>query len=299
MDSHSRTRNMNRQKQDATEMNSDQKSGTRPFSPIYNNFQNLLDHNQGVFRLFRKAKNPGMYQAVWLSRQAEVETYQLRLEQTERKLAVKEAALSQELSNWESNERQWFEQLVEKKGEIEELKAQVKKAQEEINSQNSYISQLKDDSIRVSDQLREENKSLKDSHHDYVANLKSEFEREKLGLRHDLMKQREETEKFRILARSMERVIKMANAKDSKYEDQIAKLQGHLELAQHALIKLDEEYEQTQLENKDLTEKVYQLEEELENAQKYGKQYQRINHKMENELYRMTNELEEFQSRLN
>ena len=50
-------------------MTNARKSGSRPFSPIYKNFQNLLDHNQGIFRLFRKTKNPGMYQAVWQARQ--------------------------------------------------------------------------------------------------------------------------------------------------------------------------------------------------------------------------------------
>ena len=56
------------------------------FSPIYKSFQHLLSENSGVFRLFKKTKNPGMYQAVWQARQAEVDTYRERLEQAEKKL---------------------------------------------------------------------------------------------------------------------------------------------------------------------------------------------------------------------
>jgi len=56
------------------------------FSPIYKNFQHLLTENSGIFKLFNKTKNPGMFQALWQARQAEVDTYKERLKQTEKKL---------------------------------------------------------------------------------------------------------------------------------------------------------------------------------------------------------------------
>lgn len=263
-------------------------SGTRPFSPIYNNFQNLLENNQGVFRLFRKAKNPGMYQAVWQSRQAEVDTYKERLVQSEILLSEKdkerenleneyqkliqniEVNLADNQSEWETLESQWFEQHNEQRQSIEFLTQQLKVANERIQHQNEEALKLRDN-----------------------------FNREKNALKKDLLQQKEETEKFRILARSMERVIKMNGHKDNRYEDEIKKLETHLNLSQHALIKLDSEYESGRLELEQLRSRIHELEEQLGESERYNKEYKRINHRMENELYRVSTELENIQSFLN
>ncbi len=272
----------NRTKQDAGN------SGTRPFSPIYHNFQNLLENNQGVFRLFRKAKNPGMYQAVWQSRQAEVDTYKERLLQSEELLAAKdherdelerdyqcliqniEVNQNEDRLHWEALERQWFEQHNEQRQSIEFLTEQLKQA-------NARITRLNEETLKARDN----------------------YKREKMALKKDLLQQKEETEKFRILARSMERVIKMNGHKDGRYEDEIKKLETHLNLSQHALIKLDSEYEQGQIELEQMRNRVAQLEEQLGESERYNKEYKRINHRMENELYRVTTELENIQSFLN
>ncbi len=263
-------------------------SGTRPFSPIYNNFQNLLENNQGVFRLFRKAKNPGMYQAVWQSRQAEVDTYKERLLQSEVLLSNKEAEkleieseyqrLIQNIevnqadnqSEWQTLEAQWFEQHTEQRQSIEFLSEQLKEANLKIERQNEEALKARDN-----------------------------YNREKSALKKDLLNQREETEKFRILARSMERVIKMNGHKDHRYEDEIKKLETHLNLSQHALIKLDSEYENGQIELEQLRARVQELEDQLGESERYNKEYKRINHRMENELYRVSTELENIQSFLN
>tara|TARA_Y100000780_G_C13696081_1_gene422983 strand:+ start:116557 stop:117372 length:816 start_codon:yes stop_codon:yes gene_type:complete len=256
-------------------------SGTRPFSPIYHNFQNLLENNQGVFRLFRKAKNPGMYQAVWQSRQAEVDTYKERLIQSENTLIEREESYQSLIQNleinhhenqrdWESKEATWFEQSNEQRQSIEFLQAKLAEAEHQIQKQTQESQRTKENYLR-----------------------------EKAALRKDLLAQKEETEKYRILARSLERVIKMNGHKDSKYEDEIKKLETHLNLSQHALIKLDTEYDQSQIELAQLRSRVQELEERLGESERYNKEYKRINHRMENELYRVTTELENIQSFLN
>lgn len=278
--------NENRKEQEATN------SGTRPFSPIYNNFQNLLENNQGVFRLFRKAKNPGMYQAVWLSRQAEVETYRERLLQSESKQQIIKDDLESVILNlevkqieeekqWQLLESQWFEQHNDQRQAIEFLEARLQEAREKIQNQ-------KEEAIKTDQNQKEELLKLKNNH-----------AREKQALKKDLLAQREETEKFRILSRSLERVIKMNTHKDSKYEDQIKKLETHLTLSQHALIKLDSEYDNAQIEAEELKNRLYELEEKFHESERYNKEFKRINHRMENELYRVTTELENIQSYMN
>jgi len=258
------THNNDRAKQEAGN------SGSRPFSPIYNNFQNLLENNQGVFRLFRKAKNPGMYQAVWQSRQAEVDTYKERLLQSEELLSSKDREKAAIENQFETCEATWFEQHNEQRQTIEFLQAQLKQANETITRQN-------DEAIRSKDN----------------------YNREKMALKKDLLQQREETEKFRILARSMERVIKMNGHKNGRYEDEIKKLETHLNLSQHALIKLDDEYENSQIEIQRLQHRIEELESELDESKRYNKEFKRINHRMENELYRVTSELENIQTLMN
>lgn len=242
-------------------------SGSRPFSPIYHNFQNLLDNNQGVFRLFRKAKNPGMYQAVWQSRQAEVDTYKERLLQSEKLLSAKEREKLDIEINFHKSEATWFEQHNEQRKTIELL-------QETLKNANTKIAHQNDDKLKAKDN----------------------YEREKMALKKDLLEQRQETEKFRILARSMERVIKMNGHKDGRYENEISKLEAHLNLSQHALIKLDDEYEKSQVDLQNQQNRIKELENKLNESEHYNKEFKRINHRMENELFRVTNELENMQS---
>ncbi len=256
-------------------------SGSRPFSPIYNNFQHLLDNNQGVFRLFRKAKNPGMYQAVWQSRQAEVDTLKERLIQSEGQIGEKEKVLTHLSLEWEKNEMKWFEEFNSQRQNITYLEEMLKEAQSQIQKLTHDLKEQKEGYVQ-------EIQKIKDNHM-----------REKAALKKDLLLQKEETEKFRILTRSQERVIKMNSHKDHKFEDEIRKLETHLNLSQHALIKLDSEYEHSHVEIQNLKNRVYELENQLDESEKYNKEYKRINHRMENELYRVTTELENIQSFMN
>jgi chromosome segregation ATPase len=241
-------------------------SGSRPFSPIYNNFQDLLDNNQGIFRLFRKTKNPGMYQAVWLARQAEMETLKERLTQTEELLEQqKQFSLSGDLT-WQDNERVWFEQHNELLQEIEELKAVISSKENSINGQKETIQGL---------------------------------EKEIEAWKEKSIDLREDREKFKVLSRSLERVVNMKTQQDDKSQKDLGKIKTHLNLSQHALIKLDDEYTQVELENKQLKAELEELRDKLSKNENYTKEYRKINHRMENELYRVTNELEKVQSLLN
>ncbi len=274
-------------------------SGSRPFSPIYENFQDLLNNNQGIFRLFKKTKNPGMYQAVWLARQAEVETLQRRLEQTEALLEnQKHCALSslkqqeqesenllrqqeqaseeslrqrenhfkEQSDNWEEAQRAWFEQHAELLYSTEQHKQTITIRETSISKQKETIQGLEKE-IEV-------------------------WKEKSIDLRED-------KEKYKVLTRSLERVVNMKTKQDDKSQRDMGKIKTHLNLSQHALIKLDDEYSQIEIENKKLRSELEELREKLDKNEDYTKEYRKINHRMENELYRVTNELEKVQSLLN
>lgn len=241
-------------------------SGSRPFSPIYNNFQNLLDNNQGIFRLFKKTKNPGMYQAVWLARQAEMETLKERLHQTELLLEKQKELKTDTEYSWQDNERAWFEQHDELNQEITQLKKKVQERDSTIERQKETLQGL---------------------------------EKEIEAWKEKSIDLREDREKFKVLARSLERVVNMKTQQDDKSQKDLGKIKNHLNLSQHALIKLDDEYTLVEQENQQLKAEVEQLREKLSKNENYTKEYRKINHRMENELYRVTHELEKVQSLLN
>ncbi|MCR9203707.1 MAG: hypothetical protein NXH75_03955 [Halobacteriovoraceae bacterium] len=251
-----------------------EKSGSRPFSPIYQNFQNLLDHNQGIFRLFRKTKNPGMYQAVWQARQAEVDTLKERLDQMEASVQLKKWERDQLDCDWREEELSWFEQYTHLLTCIDELKDIIKDKNEKIHSLQLNVKQLEEGTLQGLEKEIETWKEKAFSH-------------------------REELEKYKTLSRSLNRVIEMKRNQESKQESDVKKLQGHLNISQQALIKLDDEYEKERKKNLILEERVQELEDEIKQSNAYAKEYRRINHRMENELYRMNNELEKVQSLLN
>lgn len=251
-----------------------EKSGSRPFSPIYQNFQNLLDHNQGIFRLFRKTKNPGMYQAVWQARQAEVDTLKERLEQMEASVQLKMLERDQLDCDWREEELSWFEQYTHLLTCIEELKGIIKDKNEKIDSLKLNVKQLEEGTLQGLEKEIETWKEKAFSH-------------------------REELEKYKTLSRSLNRVVEMKRNQENKQEGDVKKLQSHLNISQQALIKLDDEYEKEIKKNLLLQERVQELEDEIKQSNAYAKEYRRINHRMENELYRMNNELEKVQSLLN
>jgi chromosome segregation ATPase len=269
-------------------------SGSRPFSPIYHNFQNLLENNQGVFRLFRKAKNPGMYQAVWQSRQAEVDTYRERLQQTEIKYEKSKI-------EWMEDAEHLFQINNEQRQTLEYLEAKLEEAKLHIENQNIEIKEITEQALLNRSQIKKEllEEIKRENHPNKIAELREKSHLEKQFLKKELIAQKEETEKYKILTRSLERVIKMNNHKDGRYETEIKKLETHLNLSQHALIKLDTEYDHGQAELAHLKEQIADLENKLFESERYNKEYKRINHRMENELYRVTTELENIQSFMN
>ena len=48
-------------------------------SIIYKNFDELIKENRGLFKFFRKSKNPGLIKAVWFSRENEVQMLKEKL----------------------------------------------------------------------------------------------------------------------------------------------------------------------------------------------------------------------------
>ncbi len=255
-------------------MDKDRKTGSRPFSPIYENFQNLLDNNQGIFRLFRKTKNPGMYQAVWQARQGEVDTLKERLSQLEIRVQDKMNETLKLDSEWRERECSWFEEHQHLLERIQDLKHL-------IEDKNHKINTLQGD--------------IKRTHEETVQGLEKEIEtwKEKYFLI------REDLEKYKTLSRSLNRVVEMRRGENLKTEKDVKRLESHLQISQQALIKLDDEYEKIQEENHHLKNRIEELEEELEKSKSYAKEFRRINHRMENELYRVTSELERTQSMLN
>lgn len=258
-------------------MTDTRKSGSRPYSPIYHSFQDLLENNQGVFRLFRKAKNPGMYQAVWQSRQAEVETLKERLIQLEKVSAEKNVAKRQLNDEWENYERHWFEQHNGLLNEIENLK-------EVIKTKDADLSHMKE--------VLEDNKK---ANKNTLAGLEGEIELWKQRY----FSMREEMEQNKTLNRSIDRVIAMKTAEVQKLTKEVKVAEESKQLSQLALVKLDEQHTKTEQENQLLKQQIRELESELKKSESYAKEFRRINHRMENELYRVNNELERFQSLIN
>lgn len=141
------------------------------FSPIYKNFQNLLAENSGVFKLFKKTKNPGMYQAVWQARQAEIDTYRERLSQVENRL--------NHLSNDAVNENRSMHRRIKDlqaillgKGEtIDHLKERLKEQEDELKQlkknynvkcqENEQLTIINNSCDRKIEQLNQEVRGLK------------------------------------------------------------------------------------------------------------------------------------------
>jgi flagellar biosynthesis chaperone FliJ len=207
-----------------------------------------------------------MYQAVWLARQAEMETLRSRLVQTEEQVELQKTKNLDSSSSWQQNESMWFEQHNELLGSIEAL-------QETVSH--------KDDSLAAQKET--------------IQGLEKEIE----AWKEKSMVMREDREKYKVLARSLERVVNMKTQQEDKSQKDLGKIKSHLSLSQHALIKLDDEYTIVSQENLKLKAQVEEMEQQLQKNENYTKEYRKINHRMENELYRVNHELEKVQSLLN
>ena len=80
--------NWDRIKEDKVTQNTkvNETQNSRKFSPVYKTLQQLMDANQGLFKLFNKVKSPGLIQAIWQARQVEVDSLNSHLSRTEEEL---------------------------------------------------------------------------------------------------------------------------------------------------------------------------------------------------------------------
>lgn len=167
------------------------------FSPIYKNFQNLLAENSGVFKLFKKTKNPGMYQAVWQARQAEVDTYRERLQQVEKRL------------NFLSNDA-----VTENRS----MHRRIKDLQAILLGKGETIDDLKDRLHKCEQELKETQKSLalKEQESQHLSIINQSFERKNDQARQDIaLLTKENTKKEKDITIAHQALIKL----DQDYQD--------------------------------------------------------------------------------
>ncbi|MDC1173977.1 hypothetical protein OAT67_01165 [Bacteriovoracaceae bacterium] len=232
---------------------------TRQFGPIYKTLQQLMESNQGLFKLFNKVKSPGLIQAIWQARQIEVDALSSHLNETEIKLAQAKEEI-QRLRNL-------------KREDLNNHQSTMYKVNELLDKRDDEIIWLKkvNDSNKVQiDFLDEENGILKEK--------------------------KEKLEKF---SRDIERALAITQTRLIEAHRKAKLTEDNLAIAHAAIIKMDDdstEKEETILE---LQEEVGFLQRELDDLKTYAKEYRKINHKMENELYRVNSELEKVQTLVN
>lgn len=119
----------------------------RAFAPIYKTFQELLDANQGIFKLFQKVKSPGLIQAIWMARQAEVDTLNSRLRETENQLQLskdEKVSYQSTISKWKNLVDQKEEQINWHEGVKDSLKKQISYLEEELRITKANRNKLAD-----------------------------------------------------------------------------------------------------------------------------------------------------------
>ncbi len=118
------------------------------FSPIYKNFQHLLAENSGIFKLFKKTKNPGMYQAVWQARQAEIDTYKERLNQVESKLGHINTNRSHDFKQGLRNTKDLEAKLLGQEETNSTLKSRLALSEKQSEIDNEELARLRESTER-------------------------------------------------------------------------------------------------------------------------------------------------------
>lgn len=119
------------------------------FSPIYKNFQHLLAENSGVFKLFKKTKNPGMYQAVWQARQAEIDTYKERLNQAELRLDSISSNRGDEVKKYIRSIKDLEAKLLGEQETNLTLKSRLALSEKQSEIDNEELARLREYSERI------------------------------------------------------------------------------------------------------------------------------------------------------
>lgn len=176
------------------------------FSPIYKNFQHLLTENSGIFKLFSKTKNPGMFQALWQARQAEVDTYKERLSQTETKLNQIQQIYAQENRELQRKIKDLQALLLGQELTTDNLKNKLKVTDQDYTNIKEDIVFLKAEAERltVENQTLKNELSISEKDQLDLMNEKDKMGRELLKTHESLMKTHERQQ---ILAKENEELL--------------------------------------------------------------------------------------------
>ena len=145
-----------------------------PIAPIYNSLDQLLQYNKGLLKLFRKSKAPGLLQAIWGSRDGEIETLRRQLNDSQEKLNAyrKEKYKHQKRECEDKSEIKALMQLVSElhqknsqdQDKIHSLQNKLDQVSEKINSQEYQKVFQIEKKLRISylgiSRLEEERKRL-------------------------------------------------------------------------------------------------------------------------------------------
>jgi chromosome segregation ATPase len=219
------------------------------FSPIYKNFQHLLAENSGVFKLFKKTKNPGMYQAVWQARQAEIDTYKERLNQVESKLDYINSNRSTELKQGIRNTKDLEAKLLGQEETNNTLKSRLALSEKQSEIDNEELARLRSSCERfkienqsLQRQMKEVNletlrgqdgalKLKEDLHHAHNALVKLNDQHQKLSQDHDELslendKLSESLDKSKHYAKEFRRINGRMENELHRVNNELEKVQG-------------------------------------------------------------------------
>ncbi|MCP4913164.1 MAG: hypothetical protein GY909_08590 [Oligoflexia bacterium] len=232
---------------------------SRKFSPVYKTLQQLMDANQGLFKLFNKVKSPGLIQAIWQARQIEVDSLNSHLSRTEEELQ----AAREEISRLKQLRR---EDLENYQNTLFNVNTLLDKREDEIK----WLEKV-NDSLKVQIEFLDEENST-------------------------LSEKKEKLEKF---SRDIDRALSITQSRLLEAHKKSKITEDNLAIAHATIVKLDDDVTTREEEIFELKDEINYLSKEIEDLKTYAKQYRKINHKMENELYRVNTELEKAQSLLN
>jgi chromosome segregation ATPase len=237
----------------------------RLFNPIYATFEELIKENKGLFKLFRKAKNPGLVRAVWDSRQVEVETLNTQLLKREEQIVGRDQKIQEIKEEWSDKERLWFENFIQ-----------------EREKERTYLQNIDEKEIDI-DFLKKTLNSLENEIGQWQKRTKIiHFERERL-------------EK---LSRSLESALNIKLAEVKGLEKKAEGLRNDTELGHYTMIRQQEELEIVFHEKSELSAENNELTEKLEKSESKARQLKRFNFQLENELYKSGHQIDELQQKI-
>ena len=246
----------------------------RKFLPIYGTFKELLSENRGIFKLVRKAKNPGILKAIWHARDGEILALQSANQKQTTRVQEKISEIENLKQSHEWDEMGWFEQRAHLQHEIDSLKELITKKDDTVAIRNEEIKSLREFILKLQDKI-----SFQIS------------EKEKL---------KEQLLRFQGLSKNLEAAFEMGRTELEKNRKDQTRLKDSLNLSHYSLLSLDHEVDKQSEEIVSLEQEVsmwklrYEdLLDQMKNSEQKIRQYQRINKNMENELFKVNQRLEE------